>query len=219
MKKQLIIALVLLLLLSTYYTQENFNFNVKFNIKEIEIDNNYIEDEIEIKKKLSFLYKTNFLFLDKKRMKTKLKEFEFIDSFEVKTIYPNKIIIKITEKKPIAVIQNKTEKKYFTSNGETINYLNLKEFEQLPIVFGDRKSFKLFYNELKLKNFPINEIKTFYLFESNRWDLITKKNQIIKLPKNNYFESLENFKKLKDQASFEKYKTFDYRINNQLILK
>ena len=72
---------------------------------------------------------------------------------------------------------------------------------------------------MKLKNFPINEIKTFYLFESNRWDLITKKNQIIKLPKNNYFESLENFKKLKDQASFEKYKTFDYRINNQLILK
>ena len=61
MKKQLIIALALLLLLSTYNIQENFNFNVKFNIKEIEIDNNYIEDEIEIKKKLSFLYKTNFL--------------------------------------------------------------------------------------------------------------------------------------------------------------
>ena len=30
-----------------------------------------------------------------------------------------------------------------------INYLNLKEFKNLPIVFGDRKSFKLFYNELK----------------------------------------------------------------------
>ena len=54
MKKQLIIALALLLLLSTYNIQENFNFNVKFNIKEIEIDNNYIEDEIEIKKKIVF---------------------------------------------------------------------------------------------------------------------------------------------------------------------
>ena len=62
MKKQLIIALALLLLLSTYNIQENFNFNVKFNIKEIEIDNNYIEDEIEIKKNCLFCIKQTFFF-------------------------------------------------------------------------------------------------------------------------------------------------------------
>ena len=68
-------------------------------------------------------------------------------------------------------------------------------------------------------DFPINEIKTFYLFESKRWDLVTKKNQTIKLPIENYEESLKNFIILKDQENFKKYSSFDYRIKNQLILK
>ena len=48
---------------------------------------------------------------------------------------------------------------------------------------------------------------------------MTKKNQTIKLPSKDYIQSLENFIFLKDQANFEKYKIFDYRINQQLILK
>ena len=62
-------------------------------------------------------------------------------------------------------------------------------------------------------------IKKFYLFESKRWDIITLENQIIKLPIKNYDLSLKNFIKLKNQTNFRKYKTFDYRINDQLILK
>ena len=49
--------------------------------------------------------------------------------------------------------------------------------------------------------------------------MLTLKNQLIKLPVNDYSKSLLNFISLKDQATFEKYKIFDYRIKNQLILK
>ena len=35
----------------------------------------------------------------------------------------------------------------------------------------------------------------------------------------NYEISLQNFIDLKDQINFGKYKIFDYRINNQIILK
>ena len=48
---------------------------------------------------------------------------------------------------------------------------------------------------------------------------ITNQNITIKLPIKNYKKSLENFMSIKDQYDFKKYKTFDYRINNQLILK
>ena len=82
-----------------------------------------------------------------------------------------------------------------------------------------KKNFALFYDELKKIRFPLEEIKIFYLFESKRWDLITKKNQTIKLPIKNYIESLNNFINIKDKTNFEKYKTFDYRIYDQLILK
>ena len=91
--------------------------------------------------------------------------------------------------------------------------------KELPLVFGDQESFKAFYQNLKNVNFPIDLIRRFYLFESKRWDLVTIKNQTIKLPVKDYLKSLKTFMDIKDQASFEKYKIFDYRIKDQLILK
>ena len=76
-----------------------------------------------------------------------------------------------------------------------------------------------FQKSLKNINFPFDQVKKFYFFESKRWDLVTTRNQTIKLPTNNYEKSLKNFINLKEQANFEKYKTFDYRITGQLILK
>ena len=43
--------------------------------------------------------------------------------------------------------------------------------------------------------------------------------KIIKLPPQNYDFSLKNFLKINDKRNFEKYKIFDYRLNNQLILR
>ena len=154
-----------------------------------------------------------------KKIETKINDIDFIESFEIKKIYPNKIKIKIFEKTPIVILQNKKEKKYFTNKEDTVNFFELDKFEGLPIVFGDKKNFQVFYNDLKNINFPISEIKVFYLFESKRWDLVTNNNQTIKLPIKNYIKSLQNFVNLKNQSIFQKYKIFDYRISDQLILK
>ena len=104
-------------------------------------------------------------------------------------------------------------------NGDLIDFLEFKIFADLPIVFGDEENFSKFHYNLKSINFPINQIKKFYLFESKRWDLLTEENQLIKLPINDYDKSLLNFMLLKDQVNSTKYKIFDYRIKDQLILK
>ena len=219
MKKRLIIGLLLLFLFSTYNIKFNETFFSNLKIKKITIENNKIINDKEIKEKLSFLYETNFFFLRIKNIEKKLKEIQFIESYQIKKVYPNNLIIKITEKKPIAIIQRAKQKKYFTARGDLIDFRQIKIFEDLPTVFGDEKSFLTFYMNLENIKFPFKEIKTFYLFESKRWDLLTLKNQLIKLPINNYNKSLLNFISLKDQANFEKYKIFDYRIKDQLILK
>ncbi len=199
--------------------QENFQLNKKLNIKEIIIENNSIIQNSSIEKSLSQLYETNLLKLNKKKISNELKELNFVDGFEVKKIYPNKLKLRIFEKEPIAIIHHKDEKKYFTNKSELIDFTELEKFKQLPLVFGDGEKFEILYLNLKKNKFPLDEIKKFYLFETNRWDLVTKKNQIIKLPAKDYIKSLENFIFLKDRANFEKYKIFDYRINQQLILK
>ena len=219
MKNRLLSALILLLLFSTYNIQNTFSLSSKIKIQEVIVENNLILDEQMIKKKLSFLYRTNIFLLNTDKIDSELKVIDFINSFEIKKLYPDKIKIKVFEKKPIAVIQNKQVKKYFTNSGEIINFIDLKEYNDLPIVFGDKENFLIFYQKLKQANFPINEVKKFYLFESKRWDLITNNDQVIKLPIKNYESSLNNFIGLKKKPNFQKFKTFDYRIKDQLILK
>ena len=219
MKKRFLFAIILLLLLSTYNIQNSFDLNSKLTVKKIIIENNSILKEEVIRKNLNSLYKTNFFLINSKNLEKKLNTIELIESFEIKKIYPHIIKIKIFERKPIAIIQDQNKKKYFTSKGEVIDYFEFKQLSDLPIVFGDKYNFKIFYNNLKKINFPFNQIKKFYLFESKRWDIIFYDSIIVRLPTNNYENSLKNFLTLKDQINFEQYKIFDYRINNQLILK
>ena len=219
MNKRFIIALSLLLLLSTYNIQNNYTINSKFSVEKIIIENNSIVEKKDVKEKLSFLLKTNLFFLRTNKIKSKLSEIDLIESFEIKKIYPNQIILKIFEKKPVAILQNKKDKKYYTDNDDIINFFEHDEFENLPLVFANKENFKFFLKDLKTINFPLNELKKLFFFESKRWDLLTKKNKTIKLPINEYHNSLKNFLDIRNKANFEKYEIFDYRINGQLILK
>ena len=67
-------------------------------------------------------------------------------------------------------------------------------------------------------NFDTKKIQGYYYFEIGRWDLKLDNEKIIKLPVNDYDASIKEFIKIQDDKNFEKYKTFDYRIKNQLIL-
>jgi len=114
---------------------------------------------------------------------------------------------------------NRKEKFYLSEKISLIKFTDLKKFQDLPVVFGNEKEFKIFYENLKKINFPISHVKKYTLYENNRWDLETTEKKIVKLPTKNYKKSLLNFLDLVKKKDFKKYKVFDYRINNQLILK
>ena len=71
---------------------------------------------------------------------------------------------------------------------------------------------------MKKINFPINEIKTLHYLDIGRWDIVFKNGITVKLPKENYRDILQKFLLVYNDSDFEKYKIFDYRIKNQLIL-
>ena len=219
MKKRFLIGLLLLLLLSTYSSKNSIDNQYKLNIKEIIVENNNILKKKEVKEEFSFLYNQNIFLLNDKTIAQNLSKKSFIESFKIKKIYPDKIKIVVFEKQPIAILQNKKEKYYYTNKNEIIEFSNLREFQNLPIVFSDKKNFKIFYNDLKKIEFPLNIIKSLQFFKSQRWDIVTRKDQTIKLPTNEYKKSLSNFLEIKNKENFNRYKIFDYRIKDQLILK
>ena len=218
MKKQTIIAFVLFTLLTTVTFQEKLKIS-KFNLKEIKIENNLVLKEPYIKDLLLPIYNKNLIFLEDVEVKELLMQNTFIESFIIKKKYPNVLKIKIFEKKPIAILQNQKKKFYLSKKIELIEFNDLNNYKDLPYVFGNKREFKIFYNNLSKIEFPFEMIKTFTLFESNRWDLETTNKKLIKLPHKDYTKSLRNYLHFINKNDLNKYKVFDYRINGQLILK
>ena len=218
MKKRLVIAIALLILLTTINLHPKITIS-KFNLKKINIENNFLLSKKDIKKLLIPIYDTNLIILRNKEIENLLTKNSLIESFNIKKKYPDALKIKIFEKKPIAILQNKKKKFYLSEKIDLIEFKDLPDYQNLPYVFGNKDEFKIFYNNLIEINFPFNQIKKYTLYETNRWDLLTKNNNMIKLPSKNYMESLKNYLNLQNKNDFKKYKIFDYRINNQLILK
>ena len=218
MKKRLLIAIALLILLTTITLHPIITIS-KFNLKKINIENNFLLSKKDIKKLLIPIYDTNLIILRNKEIENLLTKNSLIESFNIKKKYPNALKIKIFEKKPIAILQNKKKKFYLSEKIDLIEFKDLPDYQNLPYVFGNKDEFEIFYNNLIEINFPFNQIKKYTLYETNRWDLLTKNNNMIKLPSKNYMESLKNYLNLQNKNDFKKYKIFDYRINNQLILK
>ena len=218
MKKSIFGLIILFVSLTTYSPKLNNSISSTFNIKKVAIKNNSILNSDTIIKELDFLYTTNLFFLDIKNVEKKLRNFNFIESFSLKKIYPNTLIVIIAEKKPIAVLQDRKKKFYITNKGELINFKEIKVYRDLPTVFGKCKFFFSLFQDLKSIKFPIEDVKSFYFFESGRWDLLMKDDKLIKLPIKDYLISLENYMELNTNNKSNDYKTFDYRIKDQLIL-
>ena len=88
----------------------------------------------------------------------------------------------------------------------------------MPIVFGEETRFYSFYKDILSINFPVDKATKFYFFESGRWDIVLQDKKVVKLPIENYLPSLKNFLLSQGNTNFDKYKIFDYRIKDQLIL-
>ena len=218
MNKSFLGLIILFILLTTYTPKFNFIINSNLYIQKIKVENNSIIETDEIKEKLSFLYKENLFFLNIKDIEENLKNETFIESFSIKKIYPSTLKLIIVEKIPIAVLQNRKKKFYISDKGDLIDFINIEIYKDLPTVFGNGENFYSLYQDLQNIKFPLKMIKSFYFFESGRWDLILYDDKVIKLPINNYLLSLKNFMFSRDNSNFNNYKIFDYRIKDQLIL-
>jgi cell division septal protein FtsQ len=218
MKKRIAIGFALLILLSTITSQQKIVIST-FNLKEIKIENNFLLKDKDIKRLLIPIYGKNLIFLKYTEIEKALMQNSYIESFNIKKKYPHTLKIKIFEKKPIAVLINKNKRFYLSEKIDLIKFDDLKSYQNLPLVFGNREKFKIFYEDLKKINFPLKLITKYTLYKSNRWDLETINKKMIKLSSNNYTKNLKHYLDLRDQDNFKKYKVFDYRIRNQIILK
>jgi len=220
-----IFFLFILLIFLTTYTPKKFDIISQkeissfFNIQKIEIVDNYLVSDQEIKPHLKKLYGQNIFFVKYESLEEILNKIDLINKIEIKKKYPDTIKVKIYEENPIAFLNKKNKKFVVMESSKLILFTENLPFEYLPTVFGEESEIYLadFLKNLQNAGFPTSRVKNFYFFKIGRWDIQLKNDQIIKFPFKNVNDSINQSIKLMDRKDFTKYKIIDLRISGKII--
>ena len=217
-KNRIVIYLIWLFILSTTsgkfaVSQNNYSSkDSKINIEGLsKIENSKISNEIS-----NLLFK-NIFFMNKKEINKIMNKYNIIEEYNAKRIYPSTINIKIKPTRYLARLSNNNQLLVGT-NGKLIK--DEENIEILPFIFGEFNStdFVILKKNIEQSRFTFKELKTLYFFQSNRWDILTDKDILIKLPLNNSLESLNLAYKIISNDEIKK-KIIDLRVKNHLVIK
>jgi cell division protein FtsQ len=217
-KNKIIIYLLLLLLLSTIsgkIAENEYNYTSTSNqiyIKGLSSANNSkISNELN-----NLLYK-NILLIRKEEIHKVISKYNIIEEYTIKKLYPSTIDISITPTKFVARLSGNDQ--LVGANGKLID--DKKYSKILPFIFGkfNSQEFLNFKKDITQSKFIFTKFKILYFFPSNRWDILTNDDILIKLPQDNFSESLNLAYKIINGNDFENISLIDLRINNNLITK
>ena len=218
--KYIFFLLFLIVIFSTYAPTKNKKQNL-FSINKILIQGENRINFSELSNKLSLIKGKNLLYISNADIAKLLDNFKQIDYVKIKKIYPDTIKLIIEEKEIIGITSRNNELFLVTQDADLITFdkNDIHNIQKLIFIEGDVKKFLSLYKSLNLLNFRVENIKSVQYFDIGRWDIKMKDGIKIKLPVENYTSSLKNFKNLKSENRLEKFTIFDYRIENELILK
>ena len=206
--KKLIFIILFLFLTSCYFlTKTNNSFietnlnllnltliNNGFKIKNIEISGLNHLDENDIIKIVNAYNEINIFNVNVDDIYKKIKNNTWIKKASIEIIYPNTIKILLTEKKPVAIWQNRYGNNLITKSGDVIFEKNLEEFKNyLPIVVGENvhKEVQSILDIFSKNKDFVTNIWSLTFVNQRRWDVHFNQGLTIKLPSKNLEKAWE----------------------------
>tara|TARA_B100000767_G_scaffold256864_1_gene264258 strand:- start:449 stop:1123 length:675 start_codon:yes stop_codon:yes gene_type:complete len=217
-KRKILIYLLLLFILSTTSIKLKKKQNIySSKINQINIQGLSKSDNKKIYNALDNLFYKNILSINKEEIQKIINRYNIIEEYSIKKIYPSTIDINIKQTKFVARLSSNDQ--LVGANGKVIYDKENKEV--LPYIFGKFKSkdFLKLKKKITQSRFIFTKLKTLYFFPSNRWDILTYDNILIKLPQDNISKSLDLAYKIINSKDFQNKNLIDLRINNHLIIK
>ena len=217
-KNKIIIYLISLLILSTTNGKFVKNQNVySSTINQVNIRGLSDTDNKKIYNELNSLFYQNILFVGKKEIQRVISNYNIIEEYNIKKIYPSTININIKPTKFIAKLSNNDQ--LVGANGKLIE--DKENNDILPYIFGEFNSqdFLNFKKNIAQSKFTFEKFKILYFFPSNRWDILTNDDILIKLSHDNLSESLNLAYKIISSNDFKNKNLIDLRMDNHLIIK
>ena len=217
-KKKIIIYLLFLFILSTTSSKVVYKQNsYSSKINQINVEGLSNTDNSKIFNELKNLFYKNILLIQKEEIQKVIDRYNIIEEYSIKKIYPSTINVEIKPTKFIARLSSSDQ--LVGANGKLIE--DKENNEILPYIFGkfNSQNFLNFKKIITESKFIFKKFKTLYFFPSNRWDILTNDNILIKLPRDNIPESLNLAYKIIRSNNFENTNLIDLRMDSHLIIK
>jgi len=214
-----IFIFIFLSTISFFEKTNTFGDKVFFSLNKIEIYGYEKVDNVAMQRQLSEFIGKNLLFINSEDIETILDGNQLVSEFTIQKKYPDTIYINLKEVNFVAKLF-KDKKKYLLADNNNLVSLNDYVIEQnLPTIYG--KDAEYYFNDfqklLKLNDFNLDIISSYYFFKINRWDLVTNNQKIIKFPSKDLTEAIKVVNTLLNNKDFNKYSVIDLRINNKII--
>ncbi len=214
-----ILVFIFLSTISFFEKTNIFDDIIFFKLNKIEILGYKKVDHKAMQSQLSGLIGKNLLFMDSEDIEKILDKNKLISEFTIQKKYPDTVNINLKEVNFVAKIF-KDKKKYFLADND--NLIPFKDYvidQDLPNIYGKHAEyyFNDFQKLLKLNDFNLSIISSYYFFKINRWDLVTNNQKIIKFPSKSLKEAIKLANKILNNKDFNKYSVIDLRINNKII--
>ena len=215
--KNIIVYIFLLILFGSINNLSLNNYKNQ-EIKQINISGLNESDNKILLKQIKNLNLENIFFLNGKEIIKIIEANSLVENYKIFKKYPSTLDIKVEKTIFLAKISIHNQELIIGSNGK----LSKSNFstQDLPYIFGS-PSIKEFLNFKKIidnSELQYNNIKSFYYYQSKRWDIELKNNTIIKLPRNNSKISLNDALLFLNDNNFKNVNVVDARIENQIII-
>lgn len=167
--------------------------------------------------------KVSLPFIDVSDVRERLERVPLIKSASVRKLYPNELVITLTEREPHAIWQHNGELFIIAADGTVMDLMQDERFAELPMVVGEKANLRSKdYLALLEAAGPLkSRIRAGTLVSGRRWTLKLDNGIDVRLPETGAAEAMARLVKLeKDQRILEKdVLAIDLRMADRVVLR
>jgi cell division protein FtsQ len=167
--------------------------------------------------------KLSLAFLDVTELRERLERVPMIESATVRKLYPNELVITLTEREPYAIWQNNGELFIIAADGTVIDLMQDERFVDLPFVVGENANSrsKEYFALLDAAGPLKSRIRAGTLVAGRRWTLKMDNGMDVRLPEKGASDALARLVKLEnEQKILEKdVLAIDLRMADRVVVR
>lgn len=194
-----------------------------FSVASIEIHGLQEADSTEISDRIDVTQTSSLLMVDVERARQRIAEIPWIADVVVKKLYPNRIVVNLTERRPFALWQDDGKVRVVDRNGAVMSDVLETRNAGLPLVVGTGANGRVGEAVALMGSAPSlrPRIRAAVLVAERRWNLITTDGVEILLPEDEPAAALARVAALQDAKKLldRDLVVVDMRVPDRLFVR